>query len=59
MKPLVFKDEGDITDSKASLKIAEKLVGKSMPNPSGATEQEKIYRHSSKSHYYIYDLRRN
>jgi len=42
MKPLVFKDEGDITDSKASLKIAEKLVGKSMPNPSGATEQEKI-----------------
>jgi hypothetical protein len=38
MKPLVFKDENDILDSKKSLKIAEKLVGKNMPNPSSATE---------------------
>jgi len=38
MKPLVFKDENDILDSKRSLKIAEKIVGRNMPNPTAATE---------------------
>lgn len=42
MKPLVFSDDDDVKTSKNSLKIAEKLVGKSMPKPSDATEKEKI-----------------